>query len=142
MADALLQQGQHHVAAAKHQTARPIEVGDQLAGGALGQQRQADKQQGKQQQGRPVGDATGLWRRRRGADRLPLGAEQGRPQKHSQLGQQTGLPPEGGGGCHHDSLLQHRLAELAAHGEHGIRHHHQRQQLEAVQGPIQPEVIA
>jgi len=58
------------------------------------------------------------------------------------LGQQAGLPPEGGGGGHHDALLQWALAELAAHGEHRIGHHHQRQQLEAVQGGIQPEVVA
>ncbi|MNZ94074.1 hypothetical protein D3C78_1131750 [compost metagenome] len=38
--------------------------------------------------------------------------------------------------------MQRRLAELAAHGEHRIGHHHQRQQLEAVQGGIQPEVVA
>ncbi len=54
VAHALRQQGQHHVAAAKHQAAGPVEVGNQLADGAP-QQWQADKQQGKQQQGGPVG---------------------------------------------------------------------------------------
>ncbi len=133
-------------AAAKYQAAGPIEVGDQLADGAS-QQWQADKQQGKQQQGRPVGLVHRDGLSRRGLwvwclRRADAGTEQGSARQHDELGEQAGLPPEGGRGGDHDPLIARRLAELAAHGEHRIGDHHQRQQLEAVQGGIEPDVVA
>jgi len=80
VANALLQQRQHHVAAAEHQAARPIEVGNQLAGRALSQPGQADKQQAEQDQGRPVRWMGGYGV---GAGRCCLpGAEQGGPDQH------------------------------------------------------------
>ncbi len=70
------------------------------------------------------------------------GTEQGGARQHDELGEQAGLPPEGSRSGDHDPLIARCLAELAAHGEHRIGHHHQRQQLEAVQGGIEPDVVA
>ena len=133
------------MATAKHQTSRPVKVGNQLANRAT-EQRQADKKCSKQQQGWPVGlTSRGLTWLPDGSLRCALPTQQAStdqrgPRQHQQLGQQAGQPPECRGGRHHDPLGQWCGAELAAHGEHRIGHHDQRQQLEAVQGRIKPQI--
>ena len=134
------------MATAKHQTAGAIEVSNQLAKRAA-EQRQADKKDAKQQQGRPMRLTAGGSRQLGGGRATPrpalaAGADQRSSRQHQQLSQQTGLPPECSSGHHHDPLGHSRGTELTTHGEHRIGHHDERQQLEAVQRRIEPQIAA
>lgn len=131
---------------AKHQTTGAIEVGNQLANRTT-EQRQTDKKDAKQQQGRPMRltaggrrQLGGGWHTTRPA--LAAGADQRRSRQHQQLSQQTGLPPECSSGHHHDPLGHSCGTELTTHGEHRIGHHDERQQLEAMQRRIKPQIAA